>query len=554
MRHQERMNPSQFVQMIHFGYQELNAKKEEVNALNVFPVPDGDTGTNMYLSFGSGIREVDKLPEDAELAKVVEALALGLLMGARGNSGVILSQLFRGFQLAFAGMEDITPESFAQALHVGVQTAYKAVVRPVEGTILTVAKEAAAGAKKALKTPHATIADVLFAAVTAGETALRKTIDMLPALRQAGVVDSGGQGLIHIYKGFMRTWAQDEYDSRDIYAPEPQRAAASYAGAEIHGEGEYGYCTEFFVQIANTDGLDQAAIEEELREQLLSIGESLLVVSSAGIIKVHVHTLHPGLALEAATQYGSLQKIKIDNMTVQHQALTTPLLKEGIQETAEIQPCGIVVVAVGDGLIDIFHSLFVDAVVSGGQTMNPSTEEILQAVEKVHARDVFILPNNSNVFMAAEQVAQVTKGRAHVIATTSIGAGFAAALAFQKSASVSENKKAMQEAAAKIHSGAVTASIRETMMGEHDIRQGDYIGLLDGEIRYVDTHRTFVLEQMLDNFCSQGAEICTVFYAHEQLASEVDSVLRQIQLRYADVEFETRFGGQPVYDYLLAAE
>ncbi len=560
MQYQERMNPSQFMRMIHYGYEELQAKKEEVNALNVFPVPDGDTGTNMYLSFSSGIREMEKLSSDAELGKIVEALALGLLMGARGNSGVILSQLFRGFQLVCSGCDEITPELLARALSKGVETAYKAVARPVEGTILTVAREAAASALKVAKKPQATLVAVLEAAIRAGEVTLQKTTEMLPALTQAGVVDSGGQGLVHIYKGFMRNFIQE--DDWELLSSERsmRQEPLAYAAAEVHGQGEYGYCTEFLLKVDESEHNLQE-VEANLKRELLTLGDSLLIVSTSSIVKVHVHTLAPGLALQAGLAYGSLLTVKIDNMTEQYQALTTQeatLLVKSHQDAVQAdpvpQPCGLVVVVAGEGLTDIFHSLHVDAVVSGGQTMNPSTKEILQAVEQVQAHDVFILPNNSNIFMAAQQVEEVTHGRAKMLPTESIGAGFAAALAFDKSASAKDNEAAMQDAVEKIHSGAITASVRDSTMDDHVIKQGEYMGLADGQLLIVNPIRETVLQSMLEHFCQEGAEICTVFYAQEALSVEAQTVVDNVSLRYSDVEFEVRYGGQPVYEYLLASE
>ncbi len=560
MQYQERMNPSQFMRMIHYGYEELQAKKEEVNALNVFPVPDGDTGTNMYLSFSSGIREMEKLPPDVELEKVVEALALGLLMGARGNSGVILSQLFRGFQLVCSGSDEVTPELLAKALSKGVETAYKAVARPVEGTILTVAREAASSALKVAKKPQATLVTVLKAAIAAGEVTLKRTTEMLPALAQAGVVDSGGQGLLHIYKGFMRNFILDHDQEIFPFDQSIRQVPLAYAAAEVHGQGEYGYCTEFLLKIDETSQNLQE-VQEKLKQELLDLGDSLLVVSTSGIVKVHLHTLAPGLALQAGLAYGSLLTVKIDNMTEQHQALTTqgvisPVKRYHNSDAADSvrQQCGLVVVVAGEGLTEIFHSLHVDAVVSGGQTMNPSTKEILQAVEQVQAHHVFILPNNSNIFMAAQQVEEVTHGRAKMLATDSIGAGFAAALAFDKAASAIDNEKVMQEALGKIHSGAITASVRDSTMDDHAVRQGEYMGLADGQLLFVDPNRDSVLKSMLEHFCLEGAEICTVFYAQEALATEAQAVVDQVQMHFPDVEFEAHYGGQPVYEYLLASE
>ncbi|PWI57369.1 hypothetical protein BM613_09090 [Sulfoacidibacillus thermotolerans] len=563
--------------MLHGGHQQLAKFKENVNALNVFPVPDGDTGTNMYLSFTSGIEQISRLPEGTSLERVVTAFSEGLLMGARGNSGVILSQLFRGFQLAFGKATHIDPHLFAQALQSGVQTAYKAVSRPVEGTILTVAREAAMAADVASKKANVTIEHVIIAAVERARQVLAKTPDLLPILRQAGVVDSGGQGLVYIYEGFLAALNEaynargDEWEHR--LQQSELRKPVVFATNEVHGEGEFGYCTEFMIRIA--DQGEEEPILPRVRNAMSVLGDSLLVVQANDLVRVHVHTLHPGEALEAALTFGPLVQVKIDNMTEKNRSLMLVSDEQLEQEKksgtvlaeprssdqqihqpskAEQKVCGLVVVAAGQGIVDLFESLGVDYIVPGGQTMNPSTEDLLAAASQVSASHVILLPNNRNIVMAAKQASVVSEGRIHVVETHSIGQGLGAALVFHPEHEVSANEAAMQDAISKIMSGSITTSVRDSVIGDHVIGEGDYIGMIDGEIASVNPSRTAVLTALIEQFCLRGAEICTAFYKDPAFISEVQATIMTLQAKYPLVEFEHQYGGQPVYDYLLAAE
>ncbi|MHB1627124.1 MAG: DAK2 domain-containing protein [Bacilli bacterium] len=569
MRRQEGLDSSEFIRMLKAGFEELGRHKDEVNALNVFPVPDGDTGTNMYLSYSSGIEQIESLPVDSGLDRLTAAFSSGLLMGARGNSGVILSQLFRGFQLAFGSAERVDPRLLADAFRSGVQTAYRAVSRPVEGTILTVAREAAAAAEAALRSAGASIGGVLDAAIAKAEQTLARTPDMLPILRQAGVVDSGGQGLLHIYRGFRMglTAGAGAF-------PVWERAAAvsppfPYAAVDVHGDGEFGYCTEFIIHM---DGKRGEEAEREIRSAMGAHGDSLLVVAAGDLVKVHIHTLHPGLALEDALEHGSLDRVKIDNMTEQHHDLVRGALTEqptgdgprgaavghrqwpaGSDRTG-VKRHGLIAVVAGDGLTAVFQALGVDEIVSGGQTMNPPTEELLAATVRTGAEHVFLLPNNSNVILAAEQAATVSDGRLRVIPTRSVGEGLGAVLAFQPDADADVNERLMKEAAAKIMSGAITAAVRDTSVGGHVISEGDFVAIRGGEMAFVDAVRATVLKRLLEDLCASDAAICTVFYAREELAKEVGETFSELSGRYPDVEFEMQYGGQPIYDFLLAAE
>lgn len=554
------MDKALFVQMLKAGHEQLGRHREAVNALNVFPVPDGDTGTNMYLSLTAGIEEISKLPEDSSLGRICHALSEGLLMGARGNSGVILSQLFRGFQLAFERAATVDARLFAKALLDGVQTAYAKVARPVEGTILTVAREAAHAAEIEAKKRGATVVTALRAALDQGERTLAKTPELLSILRQAQVVDSGGQGLMYIYGGFMQALTGEVWsEAKSLAADEAQGILPLvYAGAGVHGQGEYGYCTEFVVRTE----FEMADLESDLRAELAEYGDSLLVVASGLVAKVHVHTLHPGKALEAGLRRGNLVKVKIDNMTEQHHALRladtvprAPVSEDSLASTeSEMVECGLVSVTVGQGLADLFYEAGVNAVVDGGQTMNPSTEDLLEAFRRLRARFVILLPNHPNVLMAAEQAMSMTDGRLMVVPTRSVGQGLGAALAFRSDRSAAENARLMAAAASSVRSGAIAASVRDSNLGAMAIEEGDYVGIAEEEIVAVDPLRTIVLERLIERLCASDTEICTVFCGRKELLDEARDAMEKMQPRFPSVEFEIQFGGQPLYDYLMAAE
>lgn len=551
--------------MMQLGQRELAAHKEEINALNVFPVPDGDTGTNMTLSFTAGLEQMSQLSPDARLDQLTAALSAGLLMGARGNSGVILSQLCRGFQAAFGHEDLVDAKLFAKALSVGVHTAYKAVSRPVEGTILTVAREAAQAAESAAKRADATLGDVLLAAYRQAQVALSRTPDQLPVLRQAGVVDSGGQGYVHLLNGFLQAFelGQDAVASGSVTASPvaPVTPSALFVAEESHGQGEFGFCTEMIIRVKTTD-VD--GIEQRVRGTMEVLGDSLLVVavedpaSTGTLVKVHVHTEHPGQALEAGLSFGELTRIKIDNMTEQWQGLrtgsTAPDARKEESAGDKDARCGLIAVVAGDGLAEVFRGLSVDVVIACQGSMNPSTEEIVQAYKAVSAEHVIVLPNHPNVIMAAQQAARLSGDRLTVVPTKSIGAGLGAALAFSASRSVKENEQAMREAGERIRSGAVTVASRDAEMDGKTIVKGAYIGVIDSVIGVVDPTRQGALQAVIDRLCSSGAEICTVFCARQEDAHEADLAARMAQSKYPAVEFEIQYGGQPVYDFILAAE
>lgn len=533
------LNGDSFVQLIRAGHARLKENVQTVNALNVFPVPDGDTGTNMELSLASGVHSLAAHP-DWQLAGATQALAAGLLMGARGNSGVILSQLFRGFLKV--GREELDCLTFAAALQEGVQIAYRAVAKPVEGTILTVAREAAMVGVKEAK--HAIdLADWMEAVVQAAQRALQRTPEQLPVLKQAGVVDSGGQGLLYIYDGFLQWLRGGVPLSLTVQDAPVFPTTSDFAAAHIVHEGEHGYCTEALIRV---EGVAAEAAESRLRAQLGQYGDSLLVVAADDLVKIHVHTLNPGRALEDALQFGALISVKVDNMTEQHAALRA-------HAPAPNKPLAVVAVASGEGLRDIFASLGADLVLQGGQTMNPSTEEIVEAVRASQGDQTIVLPNNKNIIMAAEQARVVLGEHIHVVPSATIPQGIAALMAYLPGVAVELNVERMTEAVRQVNSGQVVRAVRDSVYQERPIRGGQFLGLADQDLVEVGDDRSTVANAVIAAMGGADAELLTVFYGEEVDPSEVD-VWTQALARKFDLEVEVRFGGQPVYDYIFTLE
>lgn len=546
-----------FVQMVFTGQQSLENNKQKVNALNVFPVPDGDTGTNMSLSLTSGVNEMRRVAHQP-LHKAAEALATGLLMGARGNSGVILSQLFRGFSKAVANKETIDAKQFAEAFQSGVTTAYNAVVKPVEGTILTVAKDAARAAAQAARSTDATIQSVMETVLAEAEQSLKRTPDLLPVLKQANVVDSGGQGLVYIYHGFLAALQGEMLKSMEpdreqpLTGPIPHGMPAP-AGAFIEHEGEYGYCTEFIIRLDEAADSEQT-IEQKVRSALMELGDSMLVVAANDLVKVHIHALRPGTVLEEAMHFGSLTRIKIDNMTEQHHNLVNEYEEDASAEPVSHQPFGIVAVAAGEGMTEIFKSLGVGKVVEGGQTMNPSTEDIVKAVESVHADHVFILPNNSNIIMAAEQAKSVLGDRISVIPTKSVPQGISALLAFDPEWSAETNLDRMKEMAARVKTGQVTQAVRDSNFQDFEIKKGDYMGLADGKVVTIGPELESTAQSLLEKMVDDESEIVTVFYGDEISEETAETFVAKLEEQFSHCEFELHYGGQPLYNYIFSVE
>ena len=550
----------------------MHANAQQVNSLNVFPVPDGDTGTNMNLTLTSGVNELKK-QTISNIGAAAEVLSKGLLMGARGNSGVILSQLFRGFSKSISGSDKIDANKFAQALQQGVETAYAAVVRPVEGTILTVSKDAA---KAALQTAKrgGDLEEVMRDTLSAAKASLARTPDLLPVLKQVGVVDSGGQGLVYVYEGFyaaLSGQAAEEdivgevLDAKDLAHAALAAEAHAPVQAQIDAESiEYGYCTEFIVQLTpggKTPGLNFH--EAEFRSALEEMGDSLLVVADDELVKVHIHAEYPGEVMTYAQKFGDLTRIKIENMREQHSHIVSQDFEgsdisndSAPQIAAEPQkPCGLIAVAAGEGISEIFASVGVDIVLSGGQTMNPSTEDILHAIDAVPAQRVIVLPNNSNIVMAAKQAAEISDKEVIVVPTKTIQQGLAAALAFQEEQEdVTAVAAAMEQAASRVKSGQVTLAVRDSSIDGVEIREGDYLGILNGKIVISERDLFDACTGLLAAMMDSGEEMVSVLVgedADDELTERLQSFLEET---YPDAEIELLPGGQPVYMYLFSVE
>lgn len=551
-----------FVQMVLAGHKSLESNMDRVNALNVFPVPDGDTGTNMNLSMSSGVSEMQRYINEP-LHRVAEAVSTGLLMGARGNSGVILSQLYRGFGKGIAKLTEANAQQFADALQNGVTTAYSAVVKPIEGTILTVAKDAAAAAQQAAKESGATVVSVMEATLAESERSLERTPDLLAVLRQAGVVDSGGQGLVYIYKGWLAA-LKGERVGVDATVAAPAKVK-NLTPAAAHGDhdSEYGYCTEFIIRL-DKPASDEKALEHQVRDVLMPLGDSMLVVAAEDLVKVHIHALKPGSVLDKAIEFGELTRIKIDNMTEQHHNLSVVDEENATDdvdgaETADasakpMKPYGIVAVSVGHGLKDVLVSLGVDGIIEGGQTMNPSTEDIINAVKALHAEHVFILPNNSNIVMSAQQAKEVLGEQVTVIPTKTIPQGIAAALAFDPSASSEENADAMLTSVSGVKSGQITQAVRDSNFQDLEIKEGDFMGLQEGKVVALGQELDLTTLSLLEKMIEEDSEVVTLFYGHEVTAEQAEALLEQAEAQFDHCEFELHEGGQPLYSYIISVE
>lgn len=552
------ISAGQFQEMVQAGAARLQVNAEFVNSLNVFPVPDGDTGTNMNLSMTSGAKAVADATSE-KVGDLATTLSKGLLMGARGNSGVILSQLFRGFAKAIPTVETLTAPELAQAFTHGVETAYKAVMKPVEGTILTVARIAAEYGEKKAQTSDDCV-EVMKAVVHGAKRALAKTPDLLPVLKEVGVVDSGGQGLLFIYEGFLNALT-GEYQANEVYEPTPA-AMDEMVNAEHHRsvQGQmatedikFGYCTEIMVKIGEGPTVDSTFDYETFRNYLNELGDSLLVVNDDEIIKVHVHTEHPGEVMNYGQKFGSLIKIKVDNMRVQHETIL-----EHDQPSAAVKrprtPYAIIAIAAGDGLNKLFTSLGASYVISGGQTMNPSTEDIVTAINEVNADQVIVLPNNKNIFMAAQQAAEVSEIPVAVVETRTISQGMTAMLAFNEQATLAENQQAMTEILSSVVSGSVTHAIRNTAIDGIEITEGDFLGMVDGKIVVSVPDRFSASMDTLRKMISDETEIVTIIIGEEGKAKEAAKIEAALTEIYPEIEVEIHQGDQPVYPYLFSAE
>lgn len=546
------------------GAKNLESKKEWINELNVFPVPDGDTGTNMTLTIMAAAREVAALYEmgDVDMRSLCKAVSSGSLRGARGNSGVILSQLFRGFTKGVKEYDEITIPVFATAFEKAVETAYKAVMKPKEGTILTVAKGAAIKARELADSGMDDLGEFMAQIIARADEVLEQTPEMLPVLKQAGVVDSGGQGLMQVLKGAYDAYLGKEIDlSLDAAGATHTggRPAGGSLEAQAAAEIKFGYCTEFIIMLNKVFNIK---MEMDFKAYLESIGDSIVVVADEDVVKVHVHTNDPGLAIQKALKYGALSNMKIDNMRLEHQEKLFKMSKK--EEKAEEAPAvqeqpkkdvGFIAVSVGDGINEIFKGLGVDHIIEGGQTMNPSTEDMLNAIDQVNADTIFILPNNKNIILAANQARSLVRDKKIVvIPTKTVPQGITAVINYVPDLSVEENEKTMTEEISNVSTGQVTYAVRDTNIDGKEIKQGDFMGIGDKGILSVGSAISEVTLKMIDEMMSDERELISIYYGSEIQEVDAESLRAQVESKYPDCDIELQYGGQPIYYYIVSAE
>ncbi len=545
------------------GANNLESHKEWINELNVFPVPDGDTGTNMTMTIMSAAREVAALGENPDMVTLCKAISSGSLRGARGNSGVILSQLLRGFTKAISDKTELNIEMLADAFEKGVETAYKAVMKPKEGTILTVAR---GGAEKARELSDEGITDLeafLQQTIDHAEYVLSQTPEMLPVLKQAGVVDSGGQGLIQVVKGAFDAYLGKEIDYSAIKPAETKanvaQVSSSYT-AQAEMDIKFGYCTEFIILLSKTFNIKH---ELDFKAYLESIGDSIVCVADDDVVKVHVHTNDPGLAIQKALQYGQLSNLKIDNMRLEHQEKLFKMSEKEAEEAVATpakpseppKPVGFIAVSVGEGVNEIFKSLGVDYIIEGGQTMNPSTADILDAVDKVNAENIFVLPNNKNIILAANQAAELTTDKTLlVIPTKTIPQGITAVINYVPEVSVEDNEATMLEEIKNVKTGQVTYAVRDTMIDDKVIRQDDFMGIGDAGILSVGRDMKQVTVDMVKAMVDESSELISVYYGSDVSEEDAQSLSEELESAYPSCDVELQFGGQPIYYYVISVE
>ena len=541
----ESINASTLKQMFVAGANRLDANKQYVNDLNVFPVPDGDTGTNMSLTFLAAAKEIESVQEDTVHA-IAKAASSGSLRGARGNSGVILSQIVRGFYRGLKGHESADVVILAAAMEQGAQTAYKAVMKPKEGTILTVARALASKATQ-MSLESDDVLEVLQEVVKYGREVLDQTPDMLPVLKEAGVVDAGGEGLMCIIEGALTVLTGEE---STYVAPSPK--VVPTLTPHIHNfnveDIVYGYCTEFIVNRNE----DLAYDEEEIKSYLSGIGDSIVVVSDEDYVKVHIHTDHPGQALEKAIKIGSLSNIKIDNMREQHMELVA---KEQPSKAKERIELGFISIAAGSGIAEIMRTLGVTEVIEGGQTMNPSTDDILQAIENCNADTIVILPNNKNILLAAEQAAKLAKGtKVHVLPTTTIPQGISAMISYNPGGDLEAMLEDMEEAISYVKTGQITHAVRDTKVEGKEIKEGNFLGILDDRIEIVAQTLEEAAKDLIEAMVDEASEIISIYYGSE-VSSDASAKLEEfLEETYSQCDIEVHKGDQPVYYYIISVE
>ncbi len=532
----------------------LELNKDWINELNVFPVPDGDTGTNMTMTIMSAAREVQAI-ESPTMAGLAKAISSGSLRGARGNSGVILSQLLRGFTKEIKNVEEINGGILAAAFQRAAETAYKAVMKPKEGTILTVAKGMA---EKAAQLAEQTedLEEMFLQIIEEGDRVLERTPELLPVLKEAGVVDSGGQGLMQALKGAYSCLTGKEIQISFEEGGQTSGAGTRQAEQTEAADIKFGYCTEFIINIEkHYDGAE----EQKLKDYLESIGDSIVLVSDEDIVKIHVHTNDPGLAIQKALTYGSLSRIKIDNMREEHQEKLIKdaqrLAEEQKQAAGPRKPYGFISVSIGEGMDDIFRDLGVDCLISGGQTMNPSTEDMLNAISQVNADTIFILPNNKNIILAAQQAKTLTEDKEIIVVPTkTVPQGISAVIAFAPDRSPEENAQAMEEELELVKTGQVTYAVRNTFVDGKEIHEGDIMGIDDHTIAAVGTSIERTALELLEAMVDEDAELITIYYGSDISEEDAQALYEKAQEKYPDCDMELHNGGQPIYYYIISVE
>ncbi|HIY45823.1 MAG TPA: DAK2 domain-containing protein [Candidatus Borkfalkia excrementipullorum] len=541
---------TEFRKMIVSGAKVLEINRSKVDSLNVFPVPDGDTGTNMSLTIQSAVKELS-LCTSNRLSELCDAVSKGALKGARGNSGVILSQLFRGICSEIKKAEEITLKSFAKAMENGTKVAYSAVSKPKEGTILTVARKMSEYARQAAP-KFRDFSEFLDSVIKKGEEALAETPELLPVLKKAGVVDSGGMGLLCVYRGFLSALNGEEVAGELDISAEAGKSEEDVFGDNSDiinldlGEIEFAYCTEFFV--INLKKSTTLADIDKLKEKLMRIGDSVICIGDLELVKVHVHTNNPGQALQYAVELGELDRVKIENMLEQNRALRAKL-------EAEKKEMGMLAICTGDGIAAIFKDLLVDRVIEGGQTMNPSAEDIASAVQKINAEHVFVFPNNKNIILAAEQAKALVQNRTiHVIPTKNVPQGFAAALAFNSESTAEENKTDMIHAIDNVRAGQVTYAVRSTSVNGFNLKEGDIIGLDDKKILAKGNNVDDTLIHLVERLKDGSHEIITLYYGQDVSEEEAEELAGKLAEKFPDCDVDYHFGGQPIYYYIVSLE
>ena len=548
------INAEMLAKMFLAGAGNIEAKKEYINELNVFPVPDGDTGTNMSLTIMAAAKEVSAI-EKLDMTTLAKAISSGSLRGARGNSGVILSQLFRGFTKAIKEHKEIDVTTLAAACVKAKETAYKAVMKPKEGTILTVARGIAEKAEE-LSWETEDLEEFIPQVLAHAEEVLQKTPEMLPVLKEAGVVDSGGQGLLEVLKGAYDAFLGKEIDYKAI-APS-KGAGVTKISAETNADIKFGYCTEFIILTEKEFTEDD---ERGFKAYLESIGDSIVCVADDEIVKVHVHTNDPGLAIQRALTFGQLSRMKIDNMREEHEEkLIRDAEKLAAEEAAKKQEeprkeMGFIAVSIGEGMNEIFRELGVDYIIEGGQTMNPSTEDMLAAIDDVHAEHIFILPNNKNIVMAANQARDLTEDKdIIVIPTKTVPQGITAVINFMPDADAKANEETMLEEIKNVKTGQVTYAVRDTKIDEKEIHEGDIMGIGDKGILSVGTEVEATAKDMLAQLVDEDSELISIYYGQDVSEEDAEAFSEEVAELYPDADIDMHFGGQPIYYYVLAVE